>query len=106
MTALQGQNLSGPHAAEYGEMRDDALARFQNADVLFDFLLCHGGPLGYRGLLGRIQRSRGVAIHKAFGKRELEDRPQVLAQMRCDTAGECFRFAYQERLQSLEAQVG
>ena len=56
--------------------------------------------------LGRKERAGRVALGIAFGERQLEDGPQIPAQMRHDAAGKRLRLGIQERLQSLQAQIG
>ncbi len=86
-------------------MRDDALAWFKALMYCSTSSLFMTRRSAVSACLGRIERAGRVAVGIAFGKRELEDGPQIPAQMRHDAAGERFRFADQERLQSLEAQV-
>src|ERR1017187_1867508 len=104
MAALQGQNLAGAHAGEEGKMRDNALALFQCSYVVFHLLLGHHSGFGCLGLLGREERTCWVALDVTFGKRQLENGPQIPAQMRHDTTGELLRLAAKERLQFRKAQ--
>ena len=103
MAALQGQNLAGTHAGEEGKMRDAALALFQCCDVGFH-LFGNDSGFGCFRLLGCEERAGRVALGVAFGKGQLEDGPQIPAQMRHDAAGEDLRLASQERLQFLKSQ--